>query len=194
MELSALERRCRRRLKEVFIPRPFDLTKLCVELARRRGRPLIVAPMEFPSPGPGGLWIAGDTTDYIFHEQATSRFHQEHIVLHEIGHMICRHEASRSRPDPRGAQGPPGPPQPPAMDAAHARVLFPHLDPAVVGRLLARTRYSTEEEREAEMIASLILQQAEWAPARELPTDPATRSGLMRFERGVDSPRSPAHG
>ena len=38
----------------------------------------------------------------------------------------------------------------------HIHLLFPDLDPAMVIRVLGRVRYTTAQEREAEMTASLI--------------------------------------
>jgi hypothetical protein len=50
--------------------------------------------------------------------------------------------------------------RPPSSLPEGAASLLPSLDPAMVRRVLARAGYSTEEEREAELLASLIRQQA----------------------------------
>jgi hypothetical protein len=89
-----------------------------------------------------GVWVAGTTTDYIFFEQATSRLHQEHIILHEIGHILCGH-----RPTP-------------LLDEEYSLLLLPDLDVEMVRRVLRRRSYSGDQEQEAELLASLILKPA----------------------------------
>jgi hypothetical protein len=64
--------------------------------------------------------------------------HQEHIIGHELGHLLCEHEAA------------------PMIEAHVSRLLLPDLDPQLVQRFLARTDYTAVEERQAEMVASLI--------------------------------------
>ncbi|MFC5919079.1 hypothetical protein [Streptomyces pulveraceus] len=85
-----------------------------------------------------GLWLSTETDDHIFFETRTSPLHQEHIVLHEIGHLLFDHQM--------------------LGDGDHAGIgaLLPDLSPRLVQRLLARTNYSTRQEQEAEMLASLI--------------------------------------
>lgn len=95
-----------------------------------------------------GLWIATGTTDLIFHESATTPPHREHIILHELAHVLCDH-------------------YPASLDAVErAAVLLPDLDSALVRRVLGRAGYSTAGEREAEVLASLIRQRT--APGRTL--------------------------
>jgi hypothetical protein len=93
--------------------------------------------MQQTLPGVCGLWLDMAGEDHIFHERHTTRPHQEHIVLHEIGHMLFGHRAS---------------------DTGHgwASAFLPDLDPEMIGSLLGRVNYSTRQEREAEMVASLI--------------------------------------
>lgn len=136
-------RRVRRRhaalLRDLPAPAPFDARELCRQVAARRRRPIRLLPMTGLD-DVCGLWIATDTADLIFHESGTSPPHQDHIVLHELAHLLCDHRSARVTP------------------AELARVLLPHLDPEVVRRVLGRSGYTTEEEREAETLASLIRQ------------------------------------
>ncbi|WP_285505399.1 ImmA/IrrE family metallo-endopeptidase [Actinokineospora sp. NBRC 105648] len=132
-------RRCRALVAELALPRPFSVTALVRGLAERRGRPIDIGTL------PAGLtvnacgaWLQLDTRDVIFVEANTTPFHRDHIVLHEIGHMLCDH---------RGG---------PLDIAAELGRFLPDLSPALVRRLLARTSYSTDEEQEAELVASLI--------------------------------------
>ncbi|MFD0266116.1 hypothetical protein ACFVGY_05890 [Streptomyces sp. NPDC127106] len=134
---AALRRRCQALLRDIEVPRPFSVEALCAALARQRNRPLHLHPLPRSTAEAGacGIWLATDEDDHIFFEQRTSRMHQEHIVLHEIGHMLLDHQ---------GGEG--------AAPAA----LLPDLNPRLVSRLLGRTCYGTPQEQEAEMLASLI--------------------------------------
>jgi hypothetical protein len=132
--MQGLRRRSARRLGAVRVPYPFDIDLLCAEVAAARGRPLHRLPLPGLSPGsPCGLWLGLPHADYVFFDPATSPLHAEHIVLHEIAHILCGHTTG---------------------DAAAQ--LFPDLDPAMVARALARAGHTTGQEREAEMLASVI--------------------------------------
>jgi len=132
-----LRRHCRSLLRELDIRPPLDVTALCASLADHRGRPIRLADYPFPVPGPFGVWLEMEHTDYIFYQRETSPAHQVHITLHEIGHLIADHHG-----DGLPALLSPGPP------------------PEAVRRALGRTSYDTEQEHAAETIATLILQ---WA-------------------------------
>jgi IrrE N-terminal-like domain len=132
-----LRKRCEERLRDLPIPVPFDARAFTDELAAGR-RPIRLVPMSGLT-GVCGMWVATDTTDLIFYEQDTTPPHQEHIILHELSHLICDH-------------------YPPA--AVEAQHLLPNLDAEMVRRVLGRAGYSTEEEREAELLATLIRQRA----------------------------------
>ncbi len=94
-------------------------------------------PEQAAATGACGLWLGTDNADYVFYEPRTAPLHQEHIILHEIGHVLCDHHRSFTGDDE--PTGPPG-----------------EMQPHLVRRLMARTSYTTVEEQEAEMIASLI--------------------------------------
>jgi hypothetical protein len=133
--MESLRRRCEARLRGIRIPSPFDLDAFCAELAEQRGRPLLRhAVPGLSADAPCGLWVGTDRADHVFYDPGTSPLHAEHIVLHELAHILSGHS---------GAD-------------AGLTTLFPDLDPATVRRVLGRVGYTTAQEREAEMIASLI--------------------------------------
>ncbi|GAA0581973.1 hypothetical protein GCM10010172_78780 [Paractinoplanes ferrugineus] len=133
--MMGLRRRSEHRLRGIRVPMPFDLDAFCGEVAARRGRPLIRRPVAgLSAEAPCGLWIATDRADHVFYDPGTSPLHAEHIVLHELAHILSGHSG---------------------VDGSIAR-LFPDLDPATVRRMLGRAGYPTAQEREAEMMASLI--------------------------------------
>ncbi|HZM76424.1 MAG TPA: hypothetical protein VFC19_11885 [Candidatus Limnocylindrales bacterium] len=132
-------RRCAALLRDLPTPVPFNVRALCEQVAARRGRPIRLIPVSGLT-GVCGVWIATDTTDLILYERETTLPHREHIVLHELSHLLCRHF-------------------PVSMPlAAQAQPLLPDLDPEMVRLVLGRAGYSTVEEREAETLASLIRQ------------------------------------
>ncbi len=167
MGLRLLRERCRARLRELDVPEPFDVGAFCDAQAARRHRPLLIHALpELPgSGGPCGAWIATGAADHVFVEQGTSPLHREHIILHELAHMLCGHAAAL----------------PFAIDTQR---LLPSLNPTVVQRVLARTSYTTSQEQEAEVLASMILEQGRGAtrvPA--LVTSPEVAEVLDRFRR-----------
>ncbi|MEU9982237.1 ImmA/IrrE family metallo-endopeptidase [Streptomyces sp. NPDC050856] len=119
-----------------------DITAICEQVSRRRDRDIRLTSMELEDPSLHGLWIAVPTMDIIVYQADTSRSHQEHIIAHEIAHILCGHD----------------------FDGAPKRSvptdLFPDLDPELVRRSLQRSLYSDRDEQEAEMMASLILARA----------------------------------
>jgi hypothetical protein len=139
--LKELRRRCEERLEELSLPVPFDLEAFCESVAVKRGHPILLQPVEGVGGGTMGVWIPTEPADIIVYEQQTTRLHREHIVLHELSHLICEH-------------------RPKAVDAETAGLLFPDVRWDVVKQILQRQAYSTEEELEAELLASLIRDRA----------------------------------
>ncbi|MFD1542538.1 ImmA/IrrE family metallo-endopeptidase [Nonomuraea guangzhouensis] len=122
------------------MPRPYRVRTLCELVAAERGRPIRL--LELPGDDEIlGAWLATDETDLIFYKPDTTPPHQDHIILHELGHVICEHYPAANVKDQR-------------------HLLFPSLSPAVVRRVLKRTTYWSEEEQEAELLASLIWRRA----------------------------------
>ena len=139
MDMAALRRRCEARLRELDLPVPLDVHAFCRTLGVRRGRPIELRAVA-GRVGPSGVWVAGPSTDLIFYEQEAGPLHQQHIILHELAHLLCGH------------------PPVPVSEAGLAQLLFPHVTPESVESVLRRGAYSAEEEREAELLASLILE------------------------------------
>ena len=166
--MSRLRRRCERRLDNIRIPKPFDLDVFCAVVSAHRGRPLTLHPMPGLSAGaPCGVWISGPAADYVFYDPVTSQLHAEHIVLHELSHMLSGHATSISA----GLSG----------DALHR--LAPDIDPRTIDTMLGRAAYSTAQEREAETLASLIrARSAVGRPAEPRPGDTLSRvADVLKF-------------
>ncbi|MET9295325.1 hypothetical protein [Streptomyces sp. NPDC003077] len=150
MRWNRLRGRCQKVISGITLPDPFSAQELCAQLARERRRPLELMPFPTPTvPGmPSGMWLLADRADYVFYDARTSPLHQEHIIVHEIGHMVCGHRS-----------------------AASDRWLSRRVDladPEAVRAALPRIQYSDTQEQEAEMIATLILEAAGRVPAPTL--------------------------
>jgi hypothetical protein len=141
---ARLRRRLERQLHvlNVPLPRPFTADEFCARLARTRGRPIHLLPWDTTGAMvPCGLWVSTDRADYIIYEQATTEILRQHIILHEVAHLVLGHAG--------------------ALDLGVATDVFDVLDPSMVRRVLGRTSaYDADEEREAEVLASLIGEQA----------------------------------
>ncbi|WP_405165615.1 hypothetical protein OG203_11250 [Nocardia sp. NBC_01499] len=138
-----LRRRCRRLLSDLDIQPPLDAATLCQRVGHQRGKPIRLLAHRIPVPGPFGAWISTDAADYFLYQQETSKSHQDHIILHELGHLLAGHHSDEQD------------------DALTVQLIRAGTLPAdVVRRALRRTSYDTAEEREAETVASIIL---EWA-------------------------------
>jgi hypothetical protein len=90
MDEKAIRRRCEARLRELSLPTPFDLDIFIVGIATRRSRPIVRYALPLMG-GLPGLWIETDTADLLYYEERTSPLHQQHIILHELGHILLGH-------------------------------------------------------------------------------------------------------
>ncbi len=161
---NALRHRCEQLLPRLPIPDPFDLEQFQDHLAEQRGRPLLVLDMPVREPGdPSGLWIGTARADFVFVDPGARPVHREHIVLHELAHMVLDH-------DQGGAH----------LSETLSR-LMPSLDPAMIKTMLGRTQYSETEEQEAELLATLIGRQARGAT---VPTDVEALRARLRSTLG----------
>ncbi|ANP52045.1 hypothetical protein J2Z21_009273 [Streptomyces griseochromogenes] len=140
MNDKELRRYCALVVQKLEIPERADVNALCDRLEDLRDRPISLLEVAMPtgSGRPCGLWVATDEEDYILYQKYTTQAHQQHIVRHELGHMVCGHEAA------------------PVMPDEVVRLLMPTLRPELVRSVLGRTQYSNEEEKAAELVASLM--------------------------------------
>ncbi|MCJ1675980.1 toxin [Streptomyces sp. APSN-46.1] len=158
-QLKRLRKAGAQRLAELGLPKVSGVDELCRYLGEIRDRPITLVPMPMPSTHPCGMWVAARDEDLIFYDANTTSAHQEHIILHELGHIICCH---------RGAGG---------LDEAAARLLFPDLDPDLVRDMLLRATYDDVQEQEAEIIAYLLSQRMGGATGQQHGEPSAAEAG-----------------
>ena len=160
--ISAVRRRCQQHIDALDLRGPLDVAALAQRLAAVRDRPLHLLGLTQRGPGPTGLWVATDAADYVFYNDLTRRLHRDHIILHEIGHILLDHSASAT------------------LTKDTARLLAPNLDPDVVRRTLSRTNYSAVEEQEAEMFASLMMPRLDALLGADLAIEPDEVADTLR--------------
>jgi len=157
----ALRERTEAVLRDLAPERTCTVEQFLERLATSRGRPIHIVPMVLPKPGPCGIWVATDEVDVVVHETDTSRPHQEHIILHELAHMICAHRDTGD---------------------VDVTPLFPDLDPAYVRGMLMRSAYSSDQEQEAEIMATMLLDRLNrGAVERTWPEPSGITADLDRF-------------
>lgn len=144
MGMWTIRRDCRRLLRRIDLTPPFSIGQLCQRVGELHGREIRLIPADCPTQI-FGLGMPAPGAYYIIFQQRTTAAHREHIVLHEIGHLVAGH----FQHDP--GDGPPVAADNALGPAADARVLIAaHL------QVLHRSRYDTTQEWEAEMIATTL--------------------------------------
>ncbi|MFI9755785.1 secondary metabolite protein [Streptomyces collinus] len=89
------------------------------------------------APSVCGACAVTESAVYVFYDPRTSLLHQDHIIAHEFSHLLLGHHEFRPL-------------------SALAPALITTMDPAVVQMMLGRTKYDEDEERETELLASLL--------------------------------------
>jgi hypothetical protein len=112
-------------------------TLIAIVAARRRRRIEIEATTILNGTSVCGLWLSTDTREIILHAATDSALHRQQFILHELGHMILRHDEL-------------------GVSADYAASLFPNLGGEMVSRALARSSFVEDMEAAAEMLADLL--------------------------------------
>lgn len=133
--------------RELPIPVPWDRNVFIENLGQMRGRPIRLVPTDTAAlaDSPCGIWLACDDEDVILHEAGTTDYHIDQIVGHEIGHILLGHGRSGGHSFEE------------APEYKVCRQALPDIDPATVRAILGRGDYASDQERDAEMFASLLL-------------------------------------
>lgn len=122
------------------LPLPSHLTLsglIAIVAARRRRRIEIEATTILNGTEVCGLWLSTDSREIILHAVTDSVLHRQQFILHELGHMILRHDEL-------------------GISAEYAASLFPNLNGEMVSRALARSSFVDDMETAAETLADLL--------------------------------------
>ncbi|GAA3580014.1 hypothetical protein GCM10022222_76000 [Amycolatopsis ultiminotia] len=149
-------RRVRGLLREVPPPRPWSMNDWIDRLERHRGRDIDLLAVRYAPGRPSGAWQRHDSYDLVAYAAGTSTLHQDHIIAHEIAHLLCEHRGEC------------------VLSEAEAARLAPDLSAHLLSHLL--TRVTTDsDEYEAELMAVLLMSAAtaDEAPLRPGASGPA---------------------
>ncbi len=162
MDMKTLRKRCAARIRDLPIENPFDIQIFSVSIGEGRGRPIVLQPISLHGVV-SGAWAAMESIDIVFYEQHAIPFHQQHIILHELSHILCEHQG---------------------FDFTEQGLRSLLLTDVPIERLrtLQSNHYSDEEEREAEMLASLILERVNNAQADNSIKDPNISGTLQLLD------------
>ncbi|KAF0849190.1 hypothetical protein [Nocardia caishijiensis] len=136
-------RTVQRLVSSLLLPRPWNLAVFATQIGDLMGKPIELRPIRGLSAGglPCGVVLEKVDSIVIAYEANSTAYHIEHIVLHEIGHLLLDHAgccADRSK-------------------RATLETFFPGFDPDSVLRVLERTDYDDNDEAQAELFASLVM-------------------------------------
>jgi Zn-dependent peptidase ImmA (M78 family) len=128
------------------------MVEVCQRLGEYRQRPIRLYPYAFDVPGPFGIWIKTADADIVLYQSmGTTPLHREHIIAHELGHVLADHPSDEN-------------------DDVIWRELMPDIPIDTVRRALRRrTSYGSEYEREAETVATVLLEATARAHSLTLP-------------------------
>ena len=165
MNRDQSRRECSALVADLDLPVPFDLEDFCLRLGRHIGRSLVLMSHSMVIGGLCGAWMRTAKADYVFYEEDTSLLHQQHIVFHEIGHILRAHVPGKE------------------LGTDLARTIAAGAKVSDVFRVLGRDSYAEDDEFEAELIATLILRRIGRQPLREVPraTDPNADEVIARI-------------
>lgn len=155
---TSLRRSTRRQLRELRVRTPLSVLDICARLGESRGTEIVLKAVPFEVPGPFGLWVSTRTRDCILYQSETSPQHQNHIVRHEIGHILAGH----------GSDGP---------DDA---VQWVEPEGPAPGRPLHRDLYGQRLEREAEVVAAIL---TDWTLVMDHVVPPSTEDPAIELVR-----------
>ncbi|WP_418153415.1 ImmA/IrrE family metallo-endopeptidase [Actinoalloteichus caeruleus] len=101
LNLSAARRRATNVLRGITLPSPWSLPDFIADVARARGRPIMVEPatMSRHAVRATAFWVAEPDLDLIVVDDTGSELYQENAVLHELAHILLGHQGL---PLPRG--------------------------------------------------------------------------------------------
>lgn len=140
--LSAARRRAKTIERALTVARPLvapdgDIDTTLARIAARRQRVITITELATPPGGPSGAWVKMAKQDLFIVKDGASPTRREAILCHELGHLLLDHKGELSLP--------------------HLEAIAPDVPRDLAARYLARHGYDDEQEREAELFATLLL-------------------------------------
>lgn len=169
MKRNRSRRECAALVATLVVPNPFDLGEFCTRLGQQIDRTIVLMSHAMAIGGLCGTWMRTAKADYVFYEEDTSLLHQQHIIFHEVGHILRSHVPGKE------------------LSIDLARTVTTGATPSDVFRVLGRDTYTDDDEFEAELIATLILRRIGRQPVREVPKamNPLADDIIARITRSL---------
>ena len=139
MDRAGLQREAAAAFEALDPPEQLTLDSLTLLVEEHRGKKILIRSV--PHLGAdriSGLWLTLPNVELVLHAETGSTLHREQIILHELAHMVLRHDLLD------GHDG-------------HVSSLLPDLDPGTVARVLARCDRQAAPEVAAEALADLVI-------------------------------------
>jgi hypothetical protein len=132
----------------VPLPSPWNLSAYLASVAAHRGRSISLQPVPADALADigcrgSGLWIARNHDDIIVYDSSTADRDIDHMILHEIGHMLLGHSQAEDAPS-----------SPVALSLA---ALLPSISPVSIRHVLGRNDFGAEREGDAEVFADMTM-------------------------------------
>jgi hypothetical protein len=136
------------------------------------------------------MWAEYEDYDVILYQQETTRLHQDHIKLHEIGHILVAENEEAAAREAAGETAT----EAPTVDADEETAVFvegwatmlPVFDPETIKRVARRCSYEDGEECSVELVATIIL---EWSSLLDGSTPLSDDPSLRRVESALGDRR-----
>lgn len=148
MDERELRRFCRRTLTALDLRPPLSAEELCARLGSARGRAIVLVARDLDAANAFGCLVPMRTRDLIVHDANLSRAHRDHVVFHEVVHLLRGHVDRTATQD--------GP-----------LICGPRPAGAAQGTL-----YDSGQEWEAETGATIFSTWAQTEPGAPTPTEP----------------------
>lgn len=157
MRAASLRARCERRVDELLagtgVPRPWNIDAFLDRVEHHRGRGIDLCAVSWTPGDSTGAWQRCADHDVLAYPENTSGPHQDHVILHELGHVISQH---------RGRC---------VLSVEQAQRIAPDLGARAFAHLLHRAS-DPAEESEAELIAVLLSRRVRESPQVAPEADP----------------------
>lgn len=110
-----LQHYSRQLMRQLSPQLPVSVADFCDTFGVHRNRPIRLLEWDLSIDGPFGMLLSRDSDDVIVYRSKTTRAHQAHIILHEVGHIVAHdllgmrlanvhHRSSYSDRDERDAE------------------------------------------------------------------------------------------
>lgn len=136
--MGELRAEARKAFERLHLPPQLTLESLIGHVETLRSKPMkIIETATLSGKKICGLWVPREHLDLIYHSPTRGRLHRQQMILHEVSHMILRHD------EVRGANW-------------QGISMFREISGEVVEKALARGDFHSELEVMAEHLADLL--------------------------------------